>query len=104
MPAAEMADLLSGGEADPLLLSVHRRNDLDAPELLHAGSDSRTPTLGAARRVFAERLPIGGGNRSLGRQDACRRAPCYSFGSDELGHLGCRILAGNKVPRAPVNH
>ena len=92
-----MADLLSGIQADRLVLSAHRRHGLDAPELLHAGSNSRASTLGASRRVFAERLSIGDSNRSLGRQDACGRAPRYAFGPDELGHLGCRIHVGNTV-------
>jgi hypothetical protein len=57
-----MADLRSGIQPDPPVLSAHRRHNFDAPELLHAGSDSRSPTFGAARRVFAERLSIGDGN------------------------------------------
>src|ERR1700730_13657445 len=99
-----MADLLSGIQADRLVLSARRRYGLAASELWHTGSTPLASTLGASRRVFAERLSIGDGNRSLGRQDACGRAPRYAFGPDELGHLGRRIHVGNTVQRALVNH
>jgi hypothetical protein len=99
-----VADLLRAVGVDPSTLSLHRRHGLDVPELVRLRSGSRTPTLSATRRIFTERLAIGGGNRALGRQDACGRAPRYSSGPNELGNLGCRILLGNKVPQALVNH
>src|SRR5271166_2045314 len=99
-----MADLLVRPGAEPPSLFLRRRHDLDTPKLFHAGGDPRLATLVAARGVFAERLAIGGGYRSLGRQDAGGRALCHPLCPDELGHRGSKILVAKEVSRSLVNH
>src|SRR5690242_3919505 len=105
-PAAEIADLLCvlGRRAHLPALSLRRRHDLDIPELLDPSSGLGAALFGAAGCILAERLAIGGGDRTLGRDSAGGRTFCHPSGPDELGHRGCKIRFGSEAPRPLVSH
>jgi hypothetical protein len=60
--------------------------------------------LGLPNCVFSQGDPIGGGNRTLRRQNAGGGASCHPSGANELGYRRLRIYFRRNLPRALVNH
>jgi hypothetical protein len=85
-------------------LSLQWLTRLNSPDLLHPGGELDPPELFAPRRILFERLPVGGIDGALGRENAGCRAARYASGADELGDRRLAIRLRHGVAQHIVNH
>ncbi|MGC2203348.1 MAG: hypothetical protein WA633_24800 [Stellaceae bacterium] len=72
--------------------------------MLFTGKNLGAAKLRSLRRMSLQGFTIGGGDRPLSGQKACRGASRNAFGADEIGNRRLVIVLRRSLPRAFIDH